>query len=199
MSCEVYDRTTDATSEPVTTAEMKAHMRIDHSDEDTEIDAFVTAARQTIEAAYDLAMFTQTWTLELDEWPTGDNPIQINTTPLQSVSSISYVDINGDSQTLATSVYTVDTKHKPGRVYLAYNQTWPNLRGQRKAVTITYLAGYAATASIPDNWKTAVMMLAADYFENREAGNNVPFTFKQNPTYDRLIGAFRMRPFIGAA
>ena len=92
--------------EPVTTAEAKLHLRVDHGDEDAYIDTLVATARQHIELVTRRAMVDTTFTLKMDAFPTEIRPPR---SPLSSVSSITYVDTDGATQTLSASVYSVDT------------------------------------------------------------------------------------------
>ena len=93
-------------AEPVTTAEAKLYMRVDHADEDAKIDTMVSAARQYIERVTRRALVNTTFELKLDAFPTEIRPPR---SPLSSVSSITYVDTDGATQPLSASVYSVDT------------------------------------------------------------------------------------------
>lgn len=130
-------------AEPVSLDEMKLHLRIDGTDEDTLITSLIQAARSYCEDYQARAYISQTLTLKLNDFPVTDS-IRLPRPPLVSVDSITYVDNNGATQTVSSSVYTVDTVSEPGYVYLSYNQNWPyDVRLIPNAVTITYKAGYA--------------------------------------------------------
>lgn len=158
-------------AEPVTTAEAKAHLRVDGADDDSYIAALVAAAREYCEGMQRRAYVTQTWTLTLDGFPAGGRTyIDIPLPPLQSVSSITYLDSTGDSQTWASSNYTVDAKGTPGRVALAPDAVWPTTQaGRINAVTITFVAGYGLAADVPESMKQAIYLLVGDWYGNREA------------------------------
>lgn len=151
--------------EPMTTAEAKLHLRVDHADEDAYIDALVAAARMQFELITRRALVNTTFELKLDAFPTEIRPPR---SPLSSVSSITYVDTDGATQTLATSVYSVDTDTEPGRISLAFNQSWPSIRQQNNAVTVTFVAGYGAAATnVPAAVVLPVKLLLAHYYEFR--------------------------------
>jgi uncharacterized phiE125 gp8 family phage protein len=155
---------TPPVSEPVSLAEMKQHARISREDEDSVISAFVTAARQYSETFLRRQLMPATWRMSLDGFPVGD--IKVPLPPLQSVTSITYVDGNGTTQTVAPDTYYVDTASQPGRI--APETCCPTTRNQPGAVTVTFVAGYD---SVPETINTAIKMLAAHYYEHREAVN----------------------------
>jgi uncharacterized phiE125 gp8 family phage protein len=90
--------------------------------------------------------------------------------PLQSVSSIAYVDSTGSTQTMDASAYIVDTRSEPGRITPAYGTCWPTARCQINAVTITYVAGWT-TATMPDTVKHLMRLWVGHFFEHRDAVN----------------------------
>lgn len=124
--------------EPVSRTEMKLHLRVDTTDDDTLIDALTAAAREWCEVYEGRSYMAQTITAYMDAL--GD--VSLPRPPLVSVDSVKYYDTSGVQQTLGTSVYSVDVFREPGMVYLAYNQSWPTTRLIPNAVEIIYKAGY---------------------------------------------------------
>ena len=162
-------------AEPVTVAEAKAHLNVTHSDDDTLIDALVTAAREACEHLTNRAFIYSTWELRLDGFPCEE--IIVPKPPLISVVSIEYVDQAGDTQTWAAANYQVDTKGEPGRIRPAYGATWPVTRDQLNAVTVTYRAGYAPievgsptdfSGNVPKSLKQAVLLTVGDLWAHKE-------------------------------
>lgn len=143
--------TTGPASEPLTVAQTKDHLRVDITDDDDIIAAYIKAAREHTESFLARTLLTSTWTLVLDNFPSG-NSIPLPRPPLQSVSSLKYVDTDGTQQTWATTNYSVDTNSEPGRLYLAYETVWPSNRSIENAIEIEYVAGYrtAFTAATSD-------------------------------------------------
>jgi hypothetical protein len=168
-------QTAAPTAEPVSLDALKLHLRIDGSDEDDLLTAFTAAARGTCESFQGRAYVAQTWRVTLDRFPGGGEEwtadkefvasadpnaagtIRVPRPPLISVTSIAYVDTDGDSQTLDAADYTVDTASEPGRIVPAYGEDWPSTREQPGAVTVTFVAGYATpfTADAATNILTA--------------------------------------------
>lgn len=190
-----YVLATPPAVEPISTAEAKAHLRVDTSDDDSLIDGLVIAARETAENILNRALITQTWQLVLDAFPSGSRVLsrfppttvvqpytamspwylsggfKVPFPPLQSVSSITYIDQEGSPGTVTSSDYIVDTAHEPGRVFLKYGASWPSVTLQPAAgVTIEYVAGYGdAAADVPQAIKQAMFLIMGHLYENRES------------------------------
>lgn len=161
---------TPPASEPLDLqSEIKPHLRVDISDDDTYISGLLIAAREYVEEAARRALVTQTWRLSLDDWPDGDE-IELPLPPLQSVTSIVYYDEAGDDTTWSTDEYDVDTDSEPGRVVLKDNYTWPGVTlRSMNPIQITFVAGYGDNASdVPQKWKQAILLLIGHWYENRE-------------------------------
>lgn len=182
--------TTAPTTEPVTVAELGLQSRIDEVVENPLFDSYIKAAREMVETDLSRALITQTWSLKLDAFP--DDAIQIRRCPLISVSSIAYLDTNGASQTLSSSVYVVNNHGEPGLVTLAYGQTWPTTYDQNGAVTITFTAGYGSyPVSVPERAKQAIRLLAAHWIENREDSVQGPSVKSIPMGYESLVDRLR--------
>lgn len=144
-----WSLTTAPTIEPFTTAEAKEQIRSVQSQEDTLVDGYVKAARQAAEDYLGRGLLTQTWTLAISDF-VRIIPLPM-AAPLASVTSVKYYDEAGVQQTLATSVYTVDTRSRPGRIALAAGQTWPTVQSLRRVnrIEIAYVVGYTSASLIP--------------------------------------------------
>lgn len=134
--------------------------------EDTYLNTLITAARQHVEEITWRALINQTWDLKLSSF---SNPIKIPRPPLQSVTHLKYYDTSSVQQTLATTVYELDTASEPGFVRLKYNQTWPTCRGHDDDIEIRFVAGYgSAAANVPRAIRHAIQLWAAQLYEHRE-------------------------------
>jgi len=179
---------TAPTEEPVTLIEAKNHLRVDHGDDDSLISALLQAAREWCEGYQGRAYMQRTITLKLD---TFYDMLELPDPPLVSVTSVQYVDTDGNTQTLGSTYYTVDTTSEPGRIHLAYNQTWPQHRDIPHAVTITFVAGYSSRAAVPARFKAAIKLLLGHLYEHREvvtelALKKVPMAVESLLNIDRV-------------
>lgn len=166
---------TAATTEPLTLAEAKRHCNIaDELDaHDTYLTALTVAAREYVEAYTGRQLINATWDLVLDRFPVY-GPIYLPKSPLSSITSITYLDADGASQTWSSANYRVITSTEPGTVNLAYQVTYPTTRNVAGCVTVRFVAGYGSTAaSVPKAVKQAMLLLVGHWFANREALGNV--------------------------
>jgi uncharacterized phiE125 gp8 family phage protein len=184
--------TTPATSEPVTRPEARLHCHITDTEQDSVVDALITAAREYCERTTSRQFVNATWKEYFDSFPADE--IRLGRWPLSTVNSIKYVDADGNTQTWTDTLYEYDTNAEPPRIKPAYNQSWPTIRsGIYNAVTVEFVAGYGATAaSVPKHFKQAIMLLVGHWYEHREAyvDRDVP-----KEVVHALLGMDRVRTF----
>ena len=153
-----YSVTSEPSVEPITLEELKNRLRITTNDFDSELSDLLTAARRQVEHDSHRRLITQTLTLTLDRFPAG-NAIEVRQLPVQSVSSVQYVDDDEATATFASSKYTVDTTTEPARIVLKSDESWETTEeGYPGAVIVTFVAGYGATATtVPVEAKLAMV------------------------------------------
>lgn len=161
--------------EPVSLAEAKLHCRVDGNDDDSLLTALIVAARQQAEHRTGRALITQQWRFTLSGFSL-NLPIELPMPVLQSVESITYLDIDGIRQTLASNQYQVVSSGIIGFVTPAYAVEWPNHRVQPDSVQINYTAGYGNAAAVPPCIKSWMMMAISTLYSQREGMS----TGKQN-------------------
>lgn len=149
--------------EPVSLAEMGKWVGAYASTDDAILSANITAARQWFETACDRSFVLSTWDYKFPYFFAQE--IALPYPPLRDVVSITYLDVNEASQTLATTVYDVVTSRTPGVVRLAWSQVWPVVAFRPEAVTIRFRSG--STAGCPEMVKAGIKMLAAFWYANR--------------------------------
>lgn len=156
----------DASAEPVTLAEAKAHCDIAAADtsRDTIITSLITVARTTCEERLQRTLIQSDWELTLDAFPCA---IPLRMPRVMSVQSINYYDENGVQQLLSAPSYQVDDKSEPGWVVPAYGYTWPATRDQINSVTVAYRCGYGTdAAAVPAPIKAWILLAIRAMFDN---------------------------------
>lgn len=174
---------TPAIQEPVSLAELRAQTNIDHTLQDATLAAYVMAARQWVEMITGRALAVQTFEMTLDEFPGWE--IALPRSPVASISSITYLDSAGAQQTLPGTDYVLEATRLVPTLTPAYGKTWPASRGTAGNVKIQFVAGEAQP---PQPLRLAVLLLAAQWNEHREAP-------PENPAVDALISPYRLSIF----
>lgn len=162
-------RTTAPSVDPVTLSEVKAHLRVDGSDEDALIGMITKAAVEHFDGLGILgrAMITQTWAQSFQytqKWE------RLKMTPFQSLVSVEYYDAGNQLQT--ANLADFETRLDGDHVIIGpkVNAAWPSIYSRPDAVKVTYVAGYGDAASdVPNSVRQAILLTVGHWFKNREA------------------------------
>jgi uncharacterized phiE125 gp8 family phage protein len=87
---------------------------------------------------------------------------------VQSITSVIYVDTDGQEQTLSADLYEVDIASDPGWIVPAASTRWPRTMRTINAVRVRFVAGYGDPEDVPEKIKTAIKALVAHWYEARE-------------------------------
>ena len=139
---------------PLTTDDLKDHLRITGEYEDATVASLGIAATATAEAFTQRLMSARTCTLLLTDLPSGVEPIEL---PGGEIVSVTSVMADGTPITGCTAV-----GHSPA--LLLPSTDWPTVTGNGYPVTITYVAG---VASLPFDLRAAIKLVAGELYEQR--------------------------------
>lgn len=174
------------TNFPVTVAEAKTRLRIDGTADDADVDLMIQAATEMAKASTRRSIATDTWRLTLDAFP---EAIQLLYPPIVAVSSITYVDQNGDTQTLSSAAWSLDAASEPGWVLPAAGTVWPATMETANAVTVNYTAGFGLAC--PSPIKQFILLHVGHMYRSREAASDK--ALQSLPFVDALLDAFRLQ------
>lgn len=165
-----------APADPVVTlAEMKAHARVDHADEDGVLTALVQGAIDHMDGwsgVLGRCLVTQTWRLALNDWP-GCGDIRLPFPDVQSVT-VKYSDADDVEQTVDASLYELLADAKGAFVRFRDDFTSPTVFDDRSdGVRIDLVAGYGDPGDVPWAIRTAILMLATHWYQHRAAALGV--------------------------
>jgi uncharacterized phiE125 gp8 family phage protein len=151
------------TTEPLTLDQAKAHLRVDGADDDEVISALIASARAHLEKACGVRFASRTGVvMKCDAFA---DLARLPEVPVTSVASVTYVDADGETQTLSTSVYELRADGIEAAIVLKSGQSWPATQmGSR--ITVTATVGYSLA---PEEIVLAMKMLAAHFNDNRSA------------------------------
>jgi uncharacterized phiE125 gp8 family phage protein len=147
---------TAPTAAVLSRADCKAALGITTTDQDAIIDAALSAAVSSLDAAtggwLNRALRPQTWEYRLPEFPYCDEEIRLPFPPVTSVTSIKYDDANGDETTLVEGTNYIVlglNGNSFTSVRPAYGKSWPSARYISDSVRIRYVCGYAEGDNTP--------------------------------------------------
>lgn len=196
--------------EPVELHDLKAHLRLteDEGMEDSYlVGILIPSARDWVEKATWRRLITQTWDFCVNQFVTPGGyvytwdiakgqapfPVFLPYPPVKTISSVTYIDPAGTTQTLATSVYELGERNGIGILRLKYGQYWPAVRNQEDSCTIRMVCGYGSNPTdVPPALRHAVLMLAAHGYWNREAVSDKQFVEVPYTVQD-LIRPFKVQ------
>jgi uncharacterized phiE125 gp8 family phage protein len=153
-------------AEPLTLAEAKLYLRVDHDDDDALIAALVAGARKLVETATRRALLTQTWRLTRDAWPKGGR-VKVLPAPLRAVVAARVYDADGVPQAIDPAVFALDTAAAPGVIGFALpGVPVPGL--PVAGIALDVAVGYGADATaVPAPLVQAVRLWLAHFYEHR--------------------------------
>lgn len=176
---------TPPAEEPVPLADLKAHLRVAHDDEDALIAGLGAAARRAVEARAGIALMPQTYRLVLDDAPQG--VLLLPRGPVFALLAVAVVNREGVAAPVDPSLYDF----APGLVAtLASRGVFPRTELLAGGYRVDFSAGFAGAAAVPEELKLAVKMLAAHFYENREAAAPER-VFAAPAAADALIAPYR--------
>lgn len=180
------------TFEPITVADAAEYLRVDDVVSDTAlITALITTARQAVEQYCNRYIAEQT----IESAFTGFPDVIKLSAPVQSVTSIKYLDVNGAEQTLNSNQYLIDYYAQPVQITPAYNVTYPELYSVPNNVKVRFVAGYTTgdspdTTPMPLPLRYGMLLIIGDLYANREAQSDKKYEI--NPTVQNLLYPYRL-------
>jgi uncharacterized phiE125 gp8 family phage protein len=150
--------------EPLTLAEAKAFLRVEHADDDDIVAALVAGARIHVEAQTRRALITQSWRLVRDAWPE-DGRMAVTPAPLASLLAARIYKEDLTTQDIDPQAFVVDA----ASAVLSF-APWALPQPGRAVggIEIDIEAGYGDAASdVPEPLRQAIRLLVAHWYENR--------------------------------
>lgn len=151
-----------------TLAEAKAHLRVEHDEEDAMIAAYLAAAVAHFDGYSGIlgrCLLNQQWRVTLPVFPARAFLLPF---PGVQIVSIAYFDANNVEQTLGQNDFFIGCD---GVVHFLPETGWPASYARPDAVRITFTAGYGATPDkVPAPIRAAVLFKLGDLYARRDGG-----------------------------
>lgn len=170
---------------PITLAEVKAQLRVEHDDDDTMLTRLidVAVAYTDVRGALGQAMITQKWGQWIDSTP--PQSVSLILGPVQGVTSVKYYDTDGNLQTDDINKYEVFGTQFATKISPKSGFSWPVAQDRQDAIKIKYEIGYGdAATDVPQTIRHALMLMVGHWYDNREQTqmddlSDIPFGFME--------------------
>lgn len=154
-----------APAEVVTLPEVKAALRIGHLRDVPHLENLIDAAVSYLDGPSGVLgqlIGSQQWSYTCGWFNT---PLRLPIGPVITIDSIQYIDVNGDTQTVAPAAYYSFKDGKGAYVQLTPSYSWPSTMARDDAVTVTFTGGLSP---VPPAIKAAIFLLVSHMNEFRE-------------------------------
>lgn len=168
----IVTRVTAPSVEAVTLAEAKAHLRIEHDDDDDTLAAMIEAAREHLEGfngATKRAFVEQAWRVAVPG-ADGSGRLFAPVSPASAFTLIQYYPPDSDTLTTATAG-DFRLISAPDWAYIEpkAGKSWPSLDDRPDALQAVFTCGYGDEAEdVPAPLRHAIKLLVGHLYENRE-------------------------------
>ena len=176
----------------LTPSDLYTHLRLfpqngAHPD-DAYITALIAAATQAAEDYTQRAFMPRTVMLSRSHWA---DRLFLPVNPVQSVDSITYLDKDGNEQTLTDFTFVGDTVP----AYIDIHKQ-PEVSDKGRPITITMAAGYAIHDSppepVPAVFEMAVKLMVGNLYENRESVTTEREAYALPQSFEYLLHPHRV-------
>ena len=172
----------------ITVADLKSHLRVTHTQEDTLIGALRSAAISWVEEHCNIKLGSYTARGYLTDWRPAYFPIG----PVTAISEVKYQttadkDYTTDLTTLGTTLWYTDEVSQPARIaFRDYPTTYDYAL---TPVVVTFTAGYT---TMPAPVVHAIRLLVAHMYENRQEEVTGTITTRLKFGLEALLNPFRI-------
>ncbi len=136
---------------------------------DDELTRNLNAAVSVLQKELNRQFLNATAVYTRERFPPGKDHLFLPPSPLVSVTSLTYTDGDGNSQTWSNTLYDVIINQEPGWVEPVQDESYP--QGTRDVI-VTYVSGYGATwGTVDDSIRQVVLMLAETFFRGTDWGD----------------------------
>jgi len=175
--------------EPVSLAEAKAFLRVEHDDDNDVISALIAGSRIHVEMQTRRALISQSWRLCFDLWPE-DGRIEVRPAPLRSLDTVRVYDAGGATRAVDRQAFVLDMSNA-ALVFAPWALPAP---GRTAAgIELDVSVGYGdAAVDVPEPLRQAIRILVGHWYEHRGLVTTGPNFSPLPATVAALLAPYRM-------
>lgn len=161
---------TPPTALPVSAAELRTHLWTIYPEKTTDqyLEVLIKAATSHLEIITWRRFVSQQWRLYLDAWP--DDGILLPYGAVSAVDLVRWLANDGVDHDLVSGTDYIPAVVGPEPMVMPVSSGWPD--GDLfdvDSIRVEFTAGFGAAADVPDDIRHAIQLLAAHWYETREA------------------------------
>lgn len=176
-------------SEVISTADLKAFLRVTHSDEDTLIEAMREAAIRHIEGFCNIRIGDRSAVFHYNAFP---DQVELPVGPVNSITSVQYATSDSTTATMSSSDYYATLGRSP--FMIAFKNIPSTYSDTYKKLQITVDLGYAE-ASVPGPIVHAIKLLVSHMYDQRSPEVIGTITTKLKLGLESLLNPYRIVSF----
>ena len=149
---------------PVTIAQIKRHLRLDHNEEDEYLLELTQAATLHIEAVIGQSLITRTVRQYIETMP-ASRSISLEAWPIKSIQEVRGYDFDGNPNIILAENYRLDNRIEPAALVINTNV---NFNAFCNGIEVDMIVGYGEIGiDVPSNISRAILVLIAHWYEFR--------------------------------
>ena len=175
-----FNRIVDPIDYAVSLPEVQDYLKIDYNTDDTEIQYLIEAAINDAETYMRRALLTATYQAVSDDM---HECFPLRFGPIQEITSIKYINLDGDTRTIAPESYYLTRKNLNGMIVFVDDFELPTDVRKFEGWIVEYIAGYGKPDEVPSIIRNALKICIATAYEFREESVGIPEEAKR--IYDK--------------
>lgn len=172
------------TAEVISLDDAKAHLNVEHEDDDDLIRDMLAAALGHVESVTGQRLAAQSLTCSCDSW---SDMAALPLAPISEVAALRYFDVNGIERTVETEIYEARLYGLMAEIVIVGRHVWPAVQAGR-LITLDAKVGYEP-GDAPFEIVAAAKLILGDLYANRESGQvgSVSSEIRVAATVDALL------------
>ena len=178
-------RTSSPSGLAVSLQEAKNYLRVSGNGQDDDITLLIEASTEKLERDINRGIISATWQQAMSSFPSDAEMIHLMMGMDTAVSSITYVDTDGVTQTLDSSLWSYSNARSG--VFSESGDGWPEVSRETKSdkVFVNFTCGVADSDCVPRLMKQAILLeVGRAYFDPAQENQS---NTDNGKTYENLV------------